>query len=370
MRKRVLILLVLFELRLLPGQINGFLYPLGGWVRVTGNANKIIRNVSNCEVEVGAFSAKIEGYCRFSQGSEVRLIGRLERGLTEMFWGRLRLSDAKIDVFENIEFGGLSDSHDRAFFDRLREKIRVIFTRLLPGEEASLVAGIVMGDKEAIGESFYQRMIQSGTIHIVVASGYNVMLLSGFVMSILFWLLRRPKATIVAVALVWFYAALSGGDPSIVRASVMAMILLIGEALGRRSVSWWSLVIAGWLMIMIEPRVLTSVSFQLSMAASVGLMVVYPQIMRWSVIQNSRLIVLLDRVGLMTTVSTMVTTAPFIAGHFGRVNLVGLISNIFVLPFVPPVMILGATTIVFKGLTAPFLYAFAHWIVVVIGWFG
>jgi len=370
MRKRVLILLVLFELRLLPGQITGLLYPLGGLVRITGNANKIVRNVSNCEVEVGVFSAKIEGFCKFSQGRKIRLIGRLERGLTEMFWGRLRLSDAKIDEFENNDLDDLVDSRDQVFFTKFREKIRVIFSRLLPGDEASLVAGIVIGDKEAIGESFYRRMINSGTIHIVVASGYNVMLLSGFVMSTLFWLIRRPKATIVAVALVWFYAALSGGDPSIVRASVMAMILLIGEALGRRSVSWWSLVMAGWLMIMIEPRVLMSVSFQLSMAASVGLMVVYPQLVRWSVIQNSRLMVFLDRVGLMTTVSTMVTTAPFIGWYFGRVSLVGLVSNILVLPFVPPVMILGAATIVFGGLTAPFLYAFAHWIVVVIGWFG
>jgi len=150
----------------------------------------------------------------------------------------------------------------------------------------------------------------------------------------------------------------------------MAGVMLLGEVWGRRSVSWWSLLLAGWIMVMINPLELINASFQLSMAASVGLMVVYPAIMKLFVGKTNRLIELLDKSGLMTTMATMLTTAPIIWWHFSRVSIVGLLSNLLVLPLVSVIMILGMATLIFGPLTAPFLYAAAHWVVVVIEFFS
>jgi len=173
--------------------------------------------------------------------------------------------------------------------------------------------------------------------------------------------------TLVSVVL---YTLLAGGDPPVVRAAIMAGVLLIGGVLGRKSVSWWSLLLAGWVMVMIEPEILTNASFQLSMGASVGLMIVYPMIMSMSVMKSNRLIELSDKLGIMTTVSTMMTTAPIIWWHFGRFSAVALLSNVLILPFVSVIMILGVMTLVLGGLTAPFLYAASHWVVMVIEFFA
>ena len=365
-----MILLVLLELRLLPLQLEKLAIENGRRIRISGYVDKTTQSISKCKASVGGFSMEIEGKCPFSQRDRIRLIGTTKKGVIEVFLGQMELADAQIDSFERSKpvlnwWGRLL-----MFLAGLREKIRDIYYRLLPADEAGLVSGIVWGDKEAIGRGFYQQMIDSGTVHIVVASGYNVMLLAGFLMSCLFWLMRRRVATCYAVAAMAGYALLSGAQPAIVRASIMATVLLTGEALGRRGVTWWSLLLAGWVMMVIEPEVILSVSFQLSMAASAGLMLVYPVLVRWYEIKNSRLIEWADRLGVLTTVATMMTTAPFIWYYFGRINIIGLLSNVFVLPLVPPVMILGAATLVLRDLSAPFLYALTHLMVLSIEWFA
>ena len=134
--------------------------------------------------------------------------------------------------------------------------------------------------------------------------------------------------------------------------------------------AWWSLLLAGWVMVMADPYILESISFQLSMAASVGLMMVYPALVSLSVMKGYRSIEMLDRVGVMTTLATMITTSPVIWWHFGRVNLIGLVSNVLVLPLVPLIMILGVLVLPLGMIAAPFLYAVAHWVSVVAYWFG
>jgi predicted membrane metal-binding protein len=58
-----------------------------------------------------------------------------------------------------------------------------------------LVAGILLGYKKDIGHIFYEQMINSGTVHIAVASGYNIMLVGGTILSVCFWIMNRKKAT-------------------------------------------------------------------------------------------------------------------------------------------------------------------------------
>ncbi|KKT37502.1 MAG: internalization-related competence protein ComEC/Rec2 protein [Candidatus Collierbacteria bacterium GW2011_GWF1_44_12] len=367
---RIAVLLFILELRLFNSQVEGLSMVKGRKVRVTGNIDKISRNVSNCKIDVGDFWFEIEGWCRFSQGSVISVIGTIDRSVTDMFFGQMRLTSALIDD-SNIEVVVTQEDDKKpGVFQVLREKIRHRFIRVLPVFEAGLVSGMITGDKEGLSRSAYQLMIDSGTIHIIVASGYNVMLVAGTLMSGLFWLLKRSRAMIFTLVSVVLYTLLAGGDPPVVRAAIMAGVLLIGGVLGRKSVSWWSLLLAGWVMVMIEPEILTNASFQLSMGASVGLMIVYPMIMSMSVMKSNRLIELSDKLGIMTTVSTMMTTAPIIWWHFGRFSAVALLSNVLILPFVSVIMILGVMTLVLGGLTAPFLYAASHWVVMVIEFFA
>jgi len=367
---RVVVLLILLEMRLAMPQMDAYKYKTDVKVRVTGNIDNISQTGSNCKVDMGEFWFETEGKCLFSQRQKISVIGRTQRGVIDLFFGRIRLLDAIIDDSEKKLNGGGGEESVTGFFPAFREKIREIYQSILPYDEAGLVAGMVTGDKMGLSRGFYQQMVDSGTIHIVVASGYNVMLVAGAVMSGLFWAFRRSVATMITLGVMLGYVLLAGGEAPVVRAGVMAAVLYLGELLGRRGVSGWTLLLAGWAMIMVEPQIIEKASFQLSMMASVGLMVIYPKLMRLIDTEKYRLIGFLDKIGMMTTFSTMLTTAPVIWWHFNRVNLIGLLSNVLVLPLVPGVMVLGALALPFREIAAPFLYALSHGMIVIIRFFG
>jgi competence protein ComEC len=123
-------------------------------------------------------------------------------------------------------------------------------------------------------------------------------------------------------------------------------------------------------MVLFEPLLLLNVSFQLSMAASVGLMVVEPWVSKWLSNDHEKLSQVLSGSGILTSVSTMILTGSIIWWSFGRVSWVGVFSNIFILPFVPILMITGALMQVLPWVFSYPTYFIAHWMVEVIRFFG
>jgi competence protein ComEC len=254
--------------------------------------------------------------------------------------------------------------------ESVREKIVGIYRRFLPEPESGLVAGIVLGYKKDIGQEMYNLMVKSGTIHIAVASGYNIMLVGGTVLSICFWILRRKWATIVAIVAMLGYAIEAGGEPPVIRAVIMAGVVFLAALVGRKAISWWILLVTGWLMVLAEPLLLENVSFQLSMAASVGLMIVEPWISKILSAGHEKLVEVLGGSGILTSFSTMVATAPIIWWNFGRMSLIGVLSNILILPLVPVLMIIGAAMQLLPPVFSYPTYIVAHWMVEVIQFFG
>jgi competence protein ComEC len=187
----------------------------------------------------------------------------------------------------------------------------------------------------------------------------------------MFWIFKRNIATLVSITAMTFYAVLAGGDPPVVRAVWMAGFLYLGQLIGRGSVSVWILSLTSWLMLMIDPSLIFSVSFQLSVAASYGLMVVEPWMSsKLNKLMGDGLIGLCAKTGLLTTISTMMMTMPVLWWHFGRMSLIGVLSNSLILPIVPVVMIFGAGMLVLPQVFWLPAYVFVHWIVLVIKFFG
>jgi competence protein ComEC len=143
----------------------------------------------------------------------------------------------------------------------------------------------------------------------------------------------------------------------------MTSVVFVAALVGRKVISWWILLLTGWVMILVEPLLLTNVSFQLSMGASVGLMIVEPTISRKLGNSHEKLNEVLSGSGLLTSLSTMVITAPIIWWHFGRMSWIGIVSNIMILPFVPLLMIVGVFMQVLPSVFSWPTYALAHWMV-------
>lgn len=370
MKRRVCLLIFLLIFRFILGFVESSDYPQYSRIKVTGNIDNIYLNNTKCIIVVGRFFIDYRSSCIFSQQDRVLVVGRVNSGVIDRFLGRLWLDSAELVVLED---SAINISHRLVMTSTLsaiRENFVNVYRRYLPVPESGLIAGIVLGYKKDIGQYMYEQMVKSGTIHIAVASGYNIMLVGGTVLSVSFWIMKRKWASLVAILAMLFYALEAGGDPPVIRAVIMAGAVFGAALIGRKALSWWILLVTGWMMVLIEPWLLVSVSFQLSMAASVGLMIVEPVMRKMLSAGHEKVSDILGGSGILTSLATMLMTAPIIWWHFGRMSWIGIVSNILILPLVPILMITGALMQVLPDVFSWPTYVVAHWMVGVIRFFG
>ena len=159
-------------------------------VRVRGKVDEVVWKDSVQIVGIDEFHFEAEmGYKEgYKRGDEVVVVGQCRRNLRDFWLGRVWLVNVEIE--ERIEV-----AEKRGIRDRLVE----IYERQFPDPEAGLVAGVVLGHKSSMEQSFYDSLIETGTVHVVVASGYNVVVVGTVVLNLLVYLMRRQKATVLAL---------------------------------------------------------------------------------------------------------------------------------------------------------------------------
>ena len=224
----------------------------------------------------------------------------------------------------------------------IREKLRERVLEAMPKDEAGVVLGIVLGIKSDLPSWMYNKLVRSGTIHIMVASGFNVMVVGMTSLGLITFLIKRRLAVFVSVAVMVFYAGLADWQPPVVRALIMGSILMVGGAWGRKGNVLYTLLVTTVVMFFLDPTILTSLSFQLSVAACIGIFWLAPIVtdrLAWSSI-------IFQKSELLSTWSAQVATAPLIMIYFGRMSWIALLSNILILPMVPYLMYLGVATMV------------------------
>jgi hypothetical protein len=245
MRWRVFLLITILFFRFILGWIESGQYKQNSLIRVTGKINNVYQKDTECVIVVGRFWINSRNGCLFSRLSQVQIVGRVYGGVIDRFLGRLWLTNGEISVLADSFEANYSEAGILSPVNTVREKIVRVYRKYLPEPESGLVAGIVLGYKKDIGQELYDLMIKSGSIHIAVASGYNIMLVGGTVLSICFWFLKRRWASLVAVLAMIFYAVEAGGEPPVIRAVIMAGVVFLAAIVGRRAISWWILLVTG-----------------------------------------------------------------------------------------------------------------------------
>jgi ComEC/Rec2-related protein len=235
---------------------------------------------------------------------------------------------------------------------KIQEKASLVFSSWLPEPEASLVSGIVLGAKSKLPKDFYEKLRTTGTLHIVVASGYNLTVISQQPVDKLAWVLGRKGALFFGWLLVWGYALISGGEPPVVRAAIIISLIYLAQFAGRKFAVWRALAVSAWLMLVISPQLITSISFQLSVAAMLGLISFKDKL------KGLRKIPLVGK-EVADSLSAQVMVLPIIGYHFGQVSWAAPLVNMFVLPLIPMIMtygLIGLLGLVWLPLAIPFVY--------------
>ncbi len=256
---------------------------------------------------------------------------------------------------------------------RLRERLHLTVERLFPEPEAALLSGILLGIEGGISPQVEAAFNATSTTHIIAISGFNITIVAGLFLGLFSRVLGTRRAVFAAGAGILLYTILVGASPAVVRAAVMGGLALMALQLGRRSFAMASLAASAILMTAVDPDVLLDVGFQLSFAATLGL-VLYADPLRRSfegwlqtrwALAPERASGLAQPVGeyFLFTLAAQVTTLPLMVVYFNRLSLVSLLANPAILPAQPAVMVLGgaATLAGSVWLPAGRLLALAAW---------
>ena len=234
-----------------------------------------------------------------------------------------------------------------------------------------MLAGILLGIESGIPEDVAEAFIVTGTSHIIVISGFNFAIIAALLAAASGRWLGRWWGMIVALVGIVFYAVFVGGGAAVVRAAIMGGFALFASRIGRRQNGLNALAFIAALMALVNPNILWDVGFQLSFAATLGL-VLYAEPLTGSFVSFSSRYIHPERaerlagpVGeyFLFTLAAGLATLPVILYHFQRLSLISLVANPLILPAQPPVMILGGATVILGLIYQPLgqLAAYMTW---------
>jgi competence protein ComEC len=224
-----------------------------------------------------------------------------------------------------------------------RQKLILLFSRTLPSPSSSLLLGIIFGIKEQMPKIFTDNLRTTGVFHVIAASGMNVTLIGGFVSSFLTLFLKRQIAIFLSILGIIFYAILAGLEPSIIRASVMGALVFSAQIMGRQTLATNSLFLTGFGMLFFDPTLLGDVGFQLSFAATLGILYIKP-------LFGSKEGILSE---VLTTIAAQIATLPILLTNFGIYSVYSILVNGLVLWTVPILMATGGMGAILSFIMAP-----------------
>lgn len=217
------------------------------------------------------------------------------------------------------------------------------------GQAREFLKGLLLGIREGIEAGTQEAFVNAGVAHILAVSGSNVAVVAAIVLFLL-GLIRCPlRYTAIPIALVLLlYMFVTGSQPPVVRATLMALLVIGGRLVQRRASGLNVIGIAALAALIDAPRLLSDAGFQLSFAAVLALVLVYPALDRriLALRLHRRIrtpLVWGLRLAGISFVATL-GTLPLSALSFGRLSIVGIIANIPVVPLSGVAVILGAAS--------------------------
>ena len=306
------------------------LYPaleLGDRVRLTGALRTLPRPRNPADFDYGAFLS--------SRG--IRATVSVREGDGAAFLGPTRRFDERLAV-------------------AVQRRVRTAVSRFVPREESQAVLlALLLADRSGLDDATTDAFRETGLTHLLAVSGLHVFLVGLAVFALLGPLLMRTGLSrrcvnwtraSVALGLLLVYVLVTGGSVSVVRAFVMAAILVVGVAREARPDTLNSLAAAAIALLVWRPTALFEVGFQLSFAAVTALVTLTPHVShalpaRW---RHGALGAWVTSPAVASVAATL-GTAPVLLVHFGRVAIGGLLLNLPAIPLTGVTLGSGIATV-------------------------
>lgn len=220
-------------------------------------------------------------------------------------------------------------------------------------EHRSLFTGFVLGDDREQSDEVTNDFRASGLSHLLVVSGANVAFFLALAAPALRRMALRPRL-VVGVMLLLFFGLLTRWEPSVIRAIAMAAITMVAATLGRPASAIRIVALAVAALLLIDPLLLRSVGFLLSLGACVGIVTLARPIT--ARLRGPR--PLAAAIGV--TAAAQLGVAPVLVPVFGPVPVASLPANLLAVPAAAPIMVWGMTAGFVAGILPPALAALVH----------
>ena len=288
----------------------------------------------------GKISVNLRRYPEFEYGDLIKFNGAITKppiSYKKLFLKNGIAGESKFPESELIKSGEGNFIKEKLF--KFKEKVKYVFKKVLPLDKAAFISGLIMGDREDFSKELKDQMVLSGTTHLVALSGYNISVIA-LSLAPIFNALFPAVAFYLNILVISLFRVMPGPAASVVRASIMAIILIWAEKLERRHSMRNAIAVTAFLMAVINPRILAfDLGFQLSFAALLGIIYLAPAIKNifrfkdagfWNYKEN-----------LVTTLAAQFAVAPILFVNFGSVSITSFLANILILEAVPMTMGLG-----------------------------
>jgi competence protein ComEC len=235
-----------------------------------------------------------------------------------------------------------------------RDHIRDFLEKKAEPPCASIFKALVLGEQGDIPEEVKEYFTLTGTAHLLAISGDQFGIVAFLSFSLLIWMLKRSEFLLLSISVkklaagltipcIVLYAFIAGGGNSVIRAAIMVVTFLLSILFNRERNLLHTLALAAFLILLFSPPSLFDVSFQLSFLAVLSILYMVPRILEGLKKEGFSLpskatwkksIWRYIKISLLVTAVATFGTAPFVALHFNRISPVGLVTNLFIIPWV------------------------------------
>ncbi len=295
---------------------GGAMFEYGDEIYVVGNLSVPQKPSTKAEVDYRAynFSRGIYANC-FATPWAVRIIG-------------------KDDSFSIEKLGMYS-----------RRAIKKNINKLYPTEEAGVLTALMLGDKSGVSDEFKDIGSKVGIYHTMATSGLHVsILLTAFGLAINKLNKRKLVAFVNIILLVLIYVVI-GYSPSISRAVIMNILMSISQLTDSKTDSYTSLALSATIILIFSPYSLFDIGFLLSFGSTLGILVIHQKISKG--VKTKWIST------LMMSLAALLGTGALTALYFGRITLLGITSNIFIVPLAEIILPLGYISVIISMICFP-----------------
>ena len=221
--------------------------------------------------------------------------------------------------------------------EQIRENLLGIY-RIQPLDETEfeILSALTLGYKRELDPETKRVFSASGASHVLAVSGLHVGIVFWVIVLVFGFLQRQKKGRfifmILSVSILWFYAFITGLSPSVMRASAMFSIVVIGENLNRKSNIYNSLAASAFILLLINPNNLYDIGFQLSYSAVFGIVFLQPKLEKLIFVKNKLIRFFWSLITV--SIAAQIATFPITTYYFGQFPTYFWLTNSFVIPAV------------------------------------